>query len=273
MYRTRYGKTPRRPRRKYIRRARKQRKPSKFLKRTIQTMISKNVEDKEAFLSTGTSLVYFNSGINSNADLQQVVPFISNGSTEQHRIGDSIRAKTLVIKGYIQLQKDQTFGDVANKRVAVRLMVVGSKRFREWFQMQGNFATSSGFLLKRGNTSTSFQGYINDLWTPINGEEFITYYDKVHYLSQDYVAQQVGSSTPTVVWSQDISKGIKFFTIRIPVKGKKMLYDQAIGSEQSPTNWTCGLCLGYAHLDGSSPDVVETRVGLCYDSYFTYEDA
>lgn len=264
----------RRPRRKILRRRRVyKKKPSKFLKRTIQQMISKNVEDKEAFLSTGTSLVYCNSGINSNDDLFQVVPFINNGSTEQHRIGDSIRAKSLVIKGYIQLQKDQTFGDVANKRVAVRLMVLGSKRFKEYNQMKNQFGTSAGFLLKRGNTSVGFNGYINDLWTPINGEEYVKYYDKVHYLSQDYVAQQVGSTTPTVVWSQDISKGIKFFTIRIPVKGKKMLYDSAIGNQESATNWCCGLCLGYAHLDGSSPDVLETRVGICYDSYFTYEDA
>lgn len=136
----------RRPR-KYTRRPRKStksaKKPSKFLKRTIQSMISKNVEDKEAFFSSGTNLVYFNSGINANGDLLQVVPGISNGTTEQHRVGDTIRAKTLVIKGYIQLQKDQTMGDVANKRVAVRLMCIGSKRLKEWNQMYGNFGTSS----------------------------------------------------------------------------------------------------------------------------------
>lgn len=263
-------------RRKYLRRVRKPKKScklSKCMKKEIQKIISKNVEDKEAFFSSGTSLEMYNSGINSNADLRQVVPSIANGSTEQHRIGDTIRAKSLLIKGYIQLQKDQTFGDVANKRVAVRLMCVGSKRLREWNQMYGNFSTSSQMLLKRGNTSVGFNGNINDLWTPINTEEFTKYYDRVFYLSQDYVAQQVGSSTPTVVWSQDISKGIKFFTIKIPLRGKKLLYDSGVAGEVYPTNWTCGLCLGYAHLDGSSPDVVETRVGLSYEVTMTYEDA
>lgn len=273
MYRTRYGRLSRRPRRKYIRRARKgSKKPSKFLKKTIQTMISKNVEDKTAFFSTGTSLTYCNSGINAQGDCQQVIPAINSGSTEQHRIGDTIRGKTLVIRGYLQLQKDQTFGDVANKRIGVRLMVVGSKRVRDWTQFAGNFATGSQYLLQRGNQSLGFSGYINDLWTPVNREEYVVYYDKVHYLNQSYVATQVGSSSPTVAWSQDISKGIKFFTIRIPLRGKKLLYDSVSGTD-FPTNWSCGLCMGYAHLDGSAPDTISTAVGISYDSVMTYEDA
>lgn len=262
----------RRPRRKIMRRRKVTKKPSKFLKKTIQSMISKNIEDKVAFHSTGTSLTYFNSGIDSNADLMQVLPSVTNGSTEQHRIGDTIKAKTLVIKGYIQLQKDQTFGDVANKRIAVRLMCFGSKRFKDWSSWQALFGgTYSSALLQRGSSTVGFAGYINDLWTPMNTEEYTKYYDRVFYLSQDYVAQQTGSTTPTTTWSQDISKGIKFFTIRIPVKGKLLRYDNITGSY--PTNWSCGLALGYAHLDGSAPDVLETRVGMCYDVNFTYEDA
>lgn len=249
------------------------RKPSKAFKKAVQSVISKNIEDKEGFLSTGTGLTYFNSYISANSDLMQVVPFTPNGSTEQHRIGDTIKAKSLVIKGYMILSQDSTNNNATNKRVAVRLMVVGSKRFKEWFQMQGNFAQSSQFLLKRGNTSVPFNGYINDLWTPLNTEEFTKYHDKVYYLSQDHVLQQIGSSTPTTVYAQDISKTIKFFTIKIPLRGKKLTFDSAIGNQESATNWTCGICLGYAHLDGSAPDAVDTKVGLCYDSYFTYEDA
>lgn len=264
----------RRPR-KYLRRPRKagkKAKPSKFLKKTIQKIISKNIEDKVAFHSTGTSLTYFNSGINANGDLMKILPAVTNGSTEQHRIGDSIRAKSLVIKGYMQLQKDTTYNDVSNKRIGVRLMVIGSKRFKDWTSWQSLFGgTYSSSLLQRGNTTVGFDGYINDLWTPINTEEYTKYYDKVFYLNQEYTAQQVGSSSPSVTWSVDISKGIKFFTIRVPVKGKMLKYD-TINSEY-PTNWSCGLVMGYSHLDGSSPDTVSTQVGLCYDVNFTYEDA
>lgn len=247
-------------------------KPSKFLKKTIQSMIAKNVEDKVAFFSSGTSLVMCNSGISSQGDCQQVVPGIPSGSTEQHRIGDTIRGKSLVIKGYLQLQKDQQFGEVSNKRIAVRLLCLASKRVKDWTQFAGNFATGSQYLLQKGNVSTGFSGYINDLWTPINREEYTVYHDKIYYLSQSYVATQVGSSSPTVAWSQDLSKGIRFFTIRIPLRGKKLTYDSVSGTD-FPTNWSCGLAVGYAHLDGTSPDTVETSVGICYDVSMTYEDA
>lgn len=261
-------KGTRRPR-KYVKRAAK--KPSKFLKRTIQSMISKNVEDKQAFFSTGTSLTMMNSGITGQGDCQQVVPEIYQGSTEQHRIGDVIRGKSLVIRGYVQLAKDTTFNNTSNCRVGVRLIVATSKRMKDWTGFAGNFGTGCQYLLQRGSTSLAFNGYINDLWTPINREEYTVYYDKVHYLSQSYTVQQQGTSTPTCIWSTDLSKSIRFFTIRVPLRGKKILYDAVSG--QYPTNFAPGLLCGYAHLDGSATDVVETKVGICYDVTMTYEDA
>lgn len=248
------------------------RKPSRYLKKVVQSIVSKNVEDKQAFFTSGTSLVYCNSSIAAQGDLQQVIPAINQGSTEQHRVGDQIRGKTLVIRGYLQLQKDQQYGEVSNKRIAVRLLCLGSKRLKDWSAFAGNFGTGSQYLLQRGNVSDGFDGYISDLWTPINREEYTVYHDKVYYLAQSYTAQQIGSSTPSVVWSMDISKGIKFFTIRIPLRGKKLLYDSVSGTE-FPTNFSCGLAVGYAHLDGTGPDSGETMVGIAYDTVMTYEDA
>lgn len=251
--------------------ARRRTKPSKFLKRTIQKMISKNIEDKDAYHSSGDSVIWFNSGIDSGGDVQKVLPSISQGSTEQHRIGEIIRAKTLVIKGHIQLKVNTDVNNMNNKRVGVRLMVVGHKRYKQWDDLAGGGWL--GALLKKGSTSTSFTGTVSDLYAPLNDAEVIKYYDRIHYLSQSYTAQQVGSSTPTVQWSVDTTRGLKLFTIRIPVRGKKLQYDSSTGGNNQPTNWTCGLLLGYAHMDASSADTVSTNVGLCYDSYFEYEDA
>lgn len=269
MYRTRYGKISRRPRRKYIRRARKSKKPSKFLKKTIQSIVSKNIEDKRGFLSSGNALTYYNSGINSVADITNVLPVLTIGSSESHRIGCRIRAKTLVIRGYMQLSVDTVVNDVSNKRVGVRLMVLTSKRFKNFSDMA---ATGGANLIEKGATAQNFTGQISELYAPVNIEEWTAYYDKVHYLSQSYTAQQIGSSTPSVNWSVDITKGIKFFTIRIPLRGKILHYEPNVASDL-PTNFGIGIALGYAHLDGSSPDVVTTKVGMCWDASFTYEDA
>lgn len=253
------------------RRARPIKKPSRFLKKVIQTMIAKNIEDKEAYHTTGNSLISFNSGINTGADIQKVLPNISAGTSENGRIGDRIRAKSLVIKGYLQMYVATDVNTISNKRIGVRLMVLSSKKYKQW----DDFASGGwlGATLKKGATQTAFEGQIQDLFAPLNTEEVTKMYDKVFYLSQEYIRQQIGSSTPTTEFAVDNRKGIAFFTIRLPVRGKVLHYDASSGGGVQPTNWTCGLCLGYAHLDGSSPDTVSTQVGLCYDSYFEYEDA
>lgn len=261
----------RRPRRKIIRRRRVfRKKPSKFLKRTIQKLISKNIEDKMAFHDTGDSLVYFNSGINNSGDMQRILPNIYKGTNEQERVGAQIRAKSLVIKGYLQLEPDTVVNNADNKRVAVRLMVVSMKKFKNLTDVQN---AAGADLIEKGGTSSNFSGYISHLWAPINSEEYIKHFDKIFYLSQSYTAQQIGSSTPTVQWAVDMSKGIRFFTIRIPLRGKKLIYSQSSGSDIQPVNFAPVLCAGYAHLNAATPDVVNTKVGICYDVTFTYEDA
>lgn len=258
--------------RKYLKRAKKAKKTAKLskpMKRAIQKLISKNIEDKRAFISSGNSLIYYNSGINSVGDFTNVLPTIQVGSTEAHRIGCKIRAKSLVIKGYMQLEPDVVVNSVDNKRVGVRLMVLTSKRFKNYSDMAN---TAGANLIERGSAATTFNGNISDLYAPVNREEWTPYYDKVHYLSQSYTAQQVGSSTPTVQWSVDMTKGIRFFTIRIPLRGKILNYEPNVASDL-PTNFGIGICLGYAHLNAASPDVVSTKVGLCWDANFTYEDA
>lgn len=268
MYKPRYYR-----RRKYLRRTKKGTKKScklsKCMKKEVQKLISKNIEDKIAYSSTGDSIIWCNSGINSSGDINQCVPSILVGSTESHRVGCRIRAKTLVIKGMMQLALDTTVNDLSNKRVGVRLIVYGSKKQKNIDDLKANAGAA---LIQKGATSQTFNGYVSDLWAPINREEYTPYYDKVHYLSQSYVRQNIGSSTPTTEYAIDNSKGIRFFTIRIPVKGKMLMFDTGT-STGNATNWSCGLALGYAHLDASSPDVATTKVGIVFDTTFTYEDA
>lgn len=257
-------------RKRGVRRARRgNKKPSKFLKRTIQSIVSKNIEDKLAYRTTGDSLVYFNSGINSSGDVLQVLPDIGNGTGENNRIGDQIRAKYMVIRGYLQMAINTSYNDIATKRLGVRLLVVASKKVMPYPDLASQAGSA---LLEKGGVVSTFAGNISDLYAPINKEAYTVYYDKIHYLSQSYIREQIGSSTPTQLVSVDVSKGIKFFTIKIPLRGKKLLYDSGT-STVVPTNWSCGLMCGYAHLDGSSPDTVSTQVGVCYDVDFRFEDA
>lgn len=245
-------------------------KLSKCMKKEIQKLISKNVEDKEAFHDTGDSLVYFNSYISSSGDMQRILPNVAIGSNENERVGSQIRGKSLVIKGYLQLEPDTVVNSVDNKRIGVRLMVVSMRKHKSLADVQ---TQAGAALIEKGGTASPFSGYISHLYAPINREEYIKHYDKVFYLNQSYTAQQIGSSTPTVQWSVDMANGIRFFTIRIPLRGKKLIYSQDTGSDLQPTNFAPVLCAGYAHLNGAAPDSITTKVGICYDVKMTYEDA
>lgn len=260
-------KVTRRPR-KYVK---KSVRPSKLLKKTIQSMISKNVEDKQAYYSTGDSLVNFNSGINSTGDVLSVLPDIPEGVGVNARIGDTIRAKSLVIRGYIQLKATQAgvYNDFSNARIAVRLLCVSSKKVKNFNDLKSQAGSN---LIQKGGSSTTFSGYLSDIYAPLNTEAYTKHFDKVFYLSQPATLQQVAGTSTTFIWSNDLSKTVRFFTIKIPMRGKQLMFDDGTSS-YLPTNFGPGIMLGYAKMDGSTPDTVSTNVGICYDVDFRYEDA
>lgn len=242
-----------------------------MLRKTIQSIVSKNIEDKQAYYSTGDSLVYFNSGINSTGDVLSVLPDVPEGVGPNARVGDRIRAKYLNIRGYIQLkaQTSGTYNDFANCRIGVRLIVASSKKVKNYNDLKSQAGSN---LIQKGATSSNFTGLLSDLYAPLNTEAYTKHFDKVYFLCQSAQMQQVGTSSPSVVWSSPLDKTIKFFNIKIPLRGKQLMFDDGT-SAYLPTNFGPGLMLGYSKLDGSAVDTVSTNVGICYDVNFTYEDA
>lgn len=261
--------------RKYIRRrrtTRKAAKPSRSFVKKVQKIIHKDAETKQAYTSLGDSLINFNSTINSANDMQLILPQIGQGSADNQRIGDEIRAQRLSVKGFINLAVDLTENTLPNRRVAVRMMVVSPKRFPNIDDAYTNWNSWYTSLLKKGGTQVAFTGLLSDLYAPINTDEITKYYDRVFYLSQDYWKTNVGTTTVSSQSMMNISKTIKFFKFTMKLRNKKLRYDAGVSSNLRPTNFGPFLLLGYVHLDGSSPDVVTTQVGLSYDAILDYED-
>lgn len=265
----------RRPR-KYVRRARKSAKKtgtkSTRFARAVKKIIHDQVETKQAYKSSGDSLINFNSGMTSSADAQWLLPTMSNGTSDNQRIGDEIRAQKLVVKGHLAMSID-TSATQSNKRICVRMLVVQPKRFSMFDDVYSNFSSWYGQLLKKGGTQTAFVGNISDLYAEINTEDITCLYDRKFYLSQDNIHEWVQTTNVGSKLAQDIRQTIKFFNFTLPCRNKKLRYDPGSASNLYPTNWAPTLLVGYAHLDGSSPDVVDTQVGLCYDATLHYEDA
>lgn len=151
-------------------------------------------------------------------------------------------------------------------------MMIVSLKTTQSFQDAQTLSSKIGTLLLKGGTTTSFAGNLQDLYAPINRNVFTVHHDKKFYLRQDYI-NTIGAAAPSTTINQDISKTVKFFNLSVKCRGRILKYDEDVGSDLLPNNFAPFILLGYSYLDGSSPDTISTKVGLCYDSVFKYEDA
>lgn len=240
------------------------------LKKFVKKVVSEMAETKHAYTSTGNTPILFNSGIDSTADIQPLIPAIGQGDDSNQRTGQVITAKRLNIKGHVRLNINDVSDSTKLPQVAVRMMVISMKNKPSYGDVTAS-AAPFATLLRKGGTTTNFTGVLSDLYAPINTDVFTKHYDKVMYLSQSYL-NGIGSSIPSQYVAQDVSKTIKFFNINVKCKNKVLKYDEDISSDSWPVNWSPFLVLGYAYLDGSSPDTLSTNVGLIYDSMLQFED-
>lgn len=250
----------RRPRRRGPKRA-GGRYASKAFSKAVQKLIHKDAETKQCFTSVNNT--NFNSGINSSGDCQQLIANIAQNAYDNGRIGDQIRAQSIVIKGAINT--NLTYQSYSNCRLGVRLMIIQPKSYSSLGAIQANVATWSATLLKKGGSTTAFTGTMSDLWAPINTDAITKYYDKVFYVNTPYVATSVG----------DLStyNSVKFFSKTLKLRNKLIKFDSSIDSGLTPTNYNPIMVLGYCHLDGSAGDTVTTQIFLSFDAVMNYEDA
>jgi len=258
-------------RRKYVRKG-KGRKPykkraaksSKTFVKKVQRIIHADVESKQAYKSLSPS--NFNSGIDAAGDAIQVLPNISQGTNESSRIGNQLKAQNMTITGAISWSPSAgQFGTFANARLGVRIFVIQPRNYSDTVTALNNTATWMPTLLQKGSTTVGFTGQINDLWAPLNSEAFIKYYDKVIYLTGTYQSTAVGMS--------QLLGATKIFKIALKMRNKTLKYDTGISSGILPSNYAPIFCLGYAHMDGSGPDVLSTAVTCQWDAILNYEDA
>lgn len=251
--------------RKAVRRARK----SNF-KKAVVSVIKSQAEDKAAFFTTGNSLVNFDSQITGVADMLQLVPNISVGSDNNQRVGDTVTAKSLTVSGYMKFLPSNLSANTKAPSVIARVMVLSTKYRQNFNDVTGSTSPLQN-LLKKGGTTSSFGGNLSDIYAPVNTSLFTVHHDRKFYLNQSYMAP-VGVSAPSATVASDIKNTVKFFKFAVRCRNKKLRYDTGVGSDVQPTNWAPFMVIGYAYLDGSSPDTVGTNMGINYSTNFYYED-
>lgn len=241
------------------------------LTKLIKKVIHQQAESKQAYTTTSNaSLTYFNSGINSTGDMIQVIPNIAQGTGDNARIGDQIRAQSLNIKGYVKLDINTTGASNSDlTSVYCRMMVLSLKTKPNYTEATSS-STPLNSLLKKGGTTVGFTGVLSDIYAPVNTDLFTVHSERKFYLNQSHI-QNFNSTTNAIV-PVDVKNTVKFFNIPLKLKNKLLKYDSGVSSGLLPANYGPFLVLGYSFLNSASPDVISARVGLHYDVIMNYED-
>lgn len=240
-----------------------------FKKKVLKVIHAEN-ETKEAY--TPFALTYFNSSIAAAGDSCRLIPNIAAGTADNQRIGDQIRAQKLILKGLINfppITGTTLQNNPGATRIAVRMMIVTPKSYPNWAQASGSTAWMD-YLLKKGGTTSGFTGSCFDLWAPVNRDAVTLHYNKVFYMNQPYVLHN-GSTTDVAMSTAGVTR---HFSKTFNFKNSVFKYDAGVDSGLTPVNKGMILVLGYCYTDGStSPDVINTRVTLQYETRLLYEDA
>lgn len=247
---------------KFIKRKRfvKRRVPRTLVltKQDVQQQINKSQETKKAIYESGT--INFNSQINATGDVLRILPQIAIGSNSWQRNGQTIRLMKVVIKGFYEMNFNENAS--SDCRLGIRHCYLASKKKTNW---QDNTSTDLLQLLEGVNgVAQQFDGTVVKYQTPINREYFTSRGDKKFpMMCNQYFNSTAVSPSPT--------KSIKFFskTLTFGKNGKLIHFE---GSNEA-INFPYFHSMGYVHLDGTAPDLIDTRLTMTYTSTAYYKDA
>lgn len=269
-YRKYSGKNRRVRKRGVIKKAVRRANKSAFKKKVL-AVLHQQAETKAAFLAP--TYQDYNSAISLSGDASRLIPNISIGTGDNARVGDQIRAQSIVVRGAVELKPQTNENTYDNRKIAVRLMVLTPKSYPTWDRITNNTSSWMPTILKTGGVVKGFDGLTSDLFAPINTDAVTCHYNKVIYLNQPGI-YSTGSGTNVAMTSVDQGNMIRFFKIKLRCKNKLLKYDSNIDSGLTPSNYSPVLCIGYALMDpGASPDTVTTRVRAFYTVDMKYEDS
>jgi len=262
----------------YKRRARKYAaKPTKNFTKMVKSIIHKQAETKQVSYTLG--MTQFNSGVNSSGDVLRIIPSLQQGVTEASRIGDTVTAQRIDTRGHFLINvvpattNNGGFPTVfpSNCRLMIRAFICSVKKFSNYDDAVANVSSWSPNFLKNGTSSQALDGTIESMYLPVNTDVITVHKEIKKYITAGVVTSGF-SGTPPATWAvgsgYDPRGSVKFFNHTQKCK-KVLKYDD---SNYSPQNYAPFMVISYAHLDGTSPDVLTTVISATFVTTLFYED-
>lgn len=246
-------------------------KLSKPVAAAVKRIVKRKQETKYVTRLVENNIAH-NSPIGSG-DFARVFPVIPSGTADTQRIGDKISPVKCTLKGTVAISRSDTLAQ-RNSALMVRLVVLQLKATRKYPAAQTAWTNGMfNSLLKRnddvtGTENVAFQGNQNELFYPINRDDFDVLGERFIKLSSLNAA---GMSTGNSVEAAPINAIAKNFNIRLKHVPATVRYDA--GADNDPAAFAPFLAVGYAYMDGAGPDAADFRIICSAQSHLYYKDA
>lgn len=238
----------------------------------VRKLIDKRTEDKFISWENAPGVGWYTTGraIGSVGSVIPLIREIQNGDDSYQRLGDKIRPKYLIVRGFIAIDKLVN----VETAVRVRLMVVSNKSDKN-----ANPAVAAalplGALLNDNLAASApalahgFTGTPADDCSSINSAQFIAHSDK-HY---DLVLAGKNMGPPTL--GTGAMAVYRYFKIKVKCPASLTFTDP---NGDYPTNFAPTLLMGYSYPESwgfpvADPDPLAGQVRIYARSTLYYDDA
>lgn len=250
-------------------------KLTKPVKRTIQRMISRNVENKTAQVYNYERELWPVTSV--NFPTQNIFPLgpdptsivIVQGVGQGQRIGNTIKTKKLVIRGTVVPYPYDAVFNPAPGPIQVKMWVFYDKRTP--VDVPNPVAGSNFF--QSGNTSKGFQNDLADLWSPVNSDIYRILATRTFKLGN---AEYAGTSPPVSTASAQYYTNNDFkynanFSINLTKHYPKTV--KFNDNTSTPSSRGLFMMVAFFNANGTQINSGYRAVGMQYMQDYHYEDA
>lgn len=238
-------------------------------KKEVIELINKNIETK--LTSSTSGMRNYNAFADQEGDFTRIIPSIGLGNAYGERIGQTIKAQQLNVRGIINTIWDNPTigGNYDRSRIGVRVICFSVKRYSNGEDAVNHSSDWQGSFIQDGATTRSLGGNIRTYLLPVNRRAITVHKDMRFTMLYPFTVNQ-GVGGTAVPYTVKNSTSTKSFNFNIPCN-KILKYARA--TTQSPENFGPLICLSYTYLNDIGTVHAETTVQMETVTTLSYQDA
>lgn len=246
-------------------------KSVEMVKNIVKMELSRASENKEV-CQTDQYMEIYQSGVSTitGSTVVTLSPTIAQSVNENGRIGNSVKLKNLMLRGYMSVYPANTLSVITNSQVPEQVGQWNVRLFIGKLKFSIAAPTTIDFdqLLRTGGLTSPFNSTTSlSLCRTINTEYFTVYYDRIHKIGFQN-GNNVGVTTGLHNNDYNLSKLIRINCTRM-MKKTLIFNDTA----NQPTNTGLFMWAGIVDSLGSGYTSTDALVQFAYDLEYSYEDS